>query len=227
MKHITKAVIFDVDGTLVDTVHLHAMAWREAFQRFGHEIPFAVMRQQIGKGEDQLLPEFLSREELYRRGEAIKKYRSELYKSRYLPQARAFPKVRELFARIRALGQQTALASSCRSDELQTYKRLARIDDLVTTETTADDAEKSKPHPDIFRAVLDRLETIEPSEALVVGDSPYDAQAAGKLGLSTVGLLCGGFPEDELRAADCIAIFTDPTALLDGYNSLLLNLHQP
>jgi phosphoglycolate phosphatase-like HAD superfamily hydrolase len=135
--------------------------------------------------------------------------------------------VHELFARIWALGRQTALASSCRSDELQTYKRLARIDDLVTTETTTDDTEKSKPHPDSFRTVLDRLETIEPSEALVVGDSPDDAQAAGKLKLSTVSLLCGGFPEDKLRAAACTAIFADPTVLLDRYNNLLLNLHQP
>ena len=223
--NIIKAVIFDVEGTLVDNVDLHANAWREAFRHFGHEIPLEAMRHQIGKAGNQLLPVFLSHEELYRRGEAIEKYRREIYKNRYLRQARAFPRVRELFARIKALGQHTALVSSCKSDEPQTYKKLAEIDDLVTTEIMAGDTEKSKQDPDIFRVVLDRLEAIEPAEAIVVGDSPYDAQGAAKIGLRTVGLLCGGFSEDQLRAAGCVAIFSDPADLLDRYDDFLTGLH--
>ena len=92
-----KAVIFDIDGTLVDSVDLHARAWQEAFRRFGKEIPYERVRHQIGKGGDQLMPVFFSAEELDRFGEEMEKYRGELFKREYLPQVRAFPRVRELF----------------------------------------------------------------------------------------------------------------------------------
>ena len=116
---------------------------------------------------------------------------------------------------------QVVLASSAKSDELQTYKRIAGIEDLINEETSADDAAKSKPHPDIFKAALDRL-GIAASEAIVVGDSPYDAQAAGKIGLRTIGVLCGGFPEADLREVGCIAIYRDPADLLRRFDPSVL-----
>jgi len=211
---LIKAVIFDIDGTLVDSVDLHARAWQETFRHFGKEIPFKDVRRQIGKGGDQLMPVFFTKEEIDRFGEEMEEFRGDLYKREYLSQVRAFPQTRELFERISADGKRIALASSAKEDELDTYQKLARIEDLVEKETSADDAEKSKPHPDIFEAALAQLADIEPEEAVVVGDTPYDAEAAGKILLRTVGVLCGGWAEDELRAAGCIAIYRDPADLL-------------
>ena len=213
-----KAVVFDIDGTLVDSVDLHARAWQEAFRRFGREVPFEEVRHQIGKGGDQLMPVFFSREELERFGEEMEKFRGDIYKREYLPRVRAFPRVRELFERIRRDSLRVALASSAKEEELKAYKKIARIEDLVEEETSADDAERSKPHPDIFKAALEQLGGVEADEAIVVGDTPYDAEAAGKAGLRTIGLLCGGFPEEELRAAGCVAIYRDPADLLARYD---------
>jgi len=211
-----EAVLFDVDGTLVDSVDLHARAWQEAFEHFGRRIPFGQIRSQIGKGGDQLIKEFLSAEELQRLGKELDEFRSDLYKRKYFGQVRAFPRVRELFEELLRRGIRIALASSAKGDELGTYKRIARIEDLVETETSADDAERSKPHPDIFEAALERLgRDVDKARTLVVGDSPWDAIAARKPGLRTIGMLCGGFPETDLRQAGCIALYRDPADLLD------------
>jgi HAD superfamily hydrolase (TIGR01549 family) len=215
---VIKAVIFDIDGTLVDSVDLHARAWQEAFEHFGKKVPFEKVRYQIGKGGDQLMPVFFSKEELEKFGEELEKYRGDLYKREYLPRVAAFPSVRELFERIRQDGHRIALASSAKEDELGTYKKLARIEDLVEEQASADDAEKSKPHPDIFEAALAQLGDVRPTEAVVVGDTPYDAEAAGKAGLSTVGFLSGGFPEEDLRAAGCVRIYRDASDLLARYD---------
>jgi HAD superfamily hydrolase (TIGR01549 family) len=209
-----KAVIFDIDGTLVDSVDLHAECWREALAQFGVDVPFARIRAEIGKGGDQLLPVFLSPAQLADMGEAVDRYRGALFKREYLPNVRAFPKVRELFDRLRQDGIRIALASSSKADELAHYKRLARIDGLVEVEISADDAERSKPCPDIFQAALDRLAPLTAAEVLAVGDTPYDAKAAGKVGIRTVGVLCGGFSERGLRLAGCAAIYRDPADLL-------------
>jgi HAD superfamily hydrolase (TIGR01549 family) len=215
---VIKAVIFDIDGTLVDSVDFHAKAWQRTFERFGREVAFEEVRQQIGKGGDQLLPVFFSRAELDDYGEELEKYRGELYKREYLPRVLAFPRVRELFERIRDDGKRIALASSAKEDELGAYKKIARIEDLVEEETSADDADKSKPHPDIFQATLARLGDVEPADTVVVGDTPYDAEAAMKANLPTIGVLCGGFPEDQLRAAGCVRIYRDPADLLANYD---------
>ncbi len=212
-----KAVIFDIDGTLVDSVDLHAQAWQETFRHYGREIPYAEVRQQIGKGGDQLMPVFFTKEELGRFGEEMEKYRGDLFKREYLSHVKGFAKVRELFERVRADGKRIALASSAKEDEIDAYKKAANIEDLVEKETSADDADKSKPHPDIFEAALAQLGNIDVSEVIVVGDTPYDAEAAGKINLRTVGVLCGGFPEEQLRAAGCVAIYNDPEDLLARY----------
>ncbi len=214
---MSRAVIFDIDGTLVDSVDLHARAWQETFRKFGREIEFEKVRSQIGKGGDQLMPVFFSREELDKFGEEMEEYRGRLFKRAYMPHVRAFPRVRELFERVRRDGKRIALASSAKAEELKTYKEIIGITDLVEEETSADDAERSKPHPDIFAAALARLGDVRASDAVVVGDSPYDAEAANKINLKTTGVLCGGFPESSLRAAGCVAIFRDPADLLARY----------
>lgn len=212
-----KAVIFDVDGTLVDSVDQHAKAWQDAFHEFGHDVGFAAVRSQIGKGGDQLMPVFLGADEIEAKGKALEQRRGEILKQHYLPTITAFPGVRDLFQRLIQDGTRVVLASSAKSEELQVYKKIAGIEDLIDTETTSDDAARSKPHPDIFQAALSRLGSIDPADIIVVGDTPYDAEAAAKAGLHTIGVLCGGFPEADLRGAGCVAIYQGPADMLARY----------
>jgi HAD superfamily hydrolase (TIGR01549 family) len=219
-----KAVIFDIDGTLVDSVDLHAQAWKEAFKQYGKDIPYQQVRHQIGKGGDQLMPVFFSREELEEFGEEMEEYRSKIFKRDYLPRVRAFPMVRDLFLKIREDGKRVVLASSAKEEELAAYKKIAHIEDLVEGETSADDADKSKPHPDIFKAALDQLGDVSADEAVVVGDTPYDAEAARKLRLRTIGVRCGGFPDQELLDAGAIAIYDGPEDLLARYHGSIIGM---
>ena len=214
-----RAVVFDIDGTLLDSVDLHAAAWAEAFGHFGIAVEARAVRGQIGKGGDELMPVFVPADRLARQGAEIEAYRSALFKRDYLARVRPFPGVRALFERIRAEGLTPALASSGKRDEVAQYQELLGIADLVAAATSSDDADRSKPHPDIFAAVLEKLGGPPRAEVVAVGDTPYDAQAAGKAGLSTIGLLCGGFPEADLSAAGCIAIYRDPQDLLDGFDA--------
>src|SRR4051794_35889474 len=151
------AVIFDLDGTVVDSNDLHVQAWKEAFQHFGKRFPVSELRKQIGKGSDQYLPEFLSPDELQKIGKQIDEYRSALFREKFLPRVKPFPKVRELFERIRANGKRIALATSSQKDDVENYTRVARIDDLVDCEITADEADASKPAPDVFETSLKKL----------------------------------------------------------------------
>lgn len=217
-----QAVIFDVDGTIVDSVDLHAEAWRVAFEKFGKTFPFHEIRRQIGKGSDQLLPVFFSKQELARFGEELDEYRGGLFKKDYLPRVQAFPDVRKLFQRIKDDGKQIVLASSAKADELEAYKKIARIDDLIESETSSDDADRSKPYPDIFQAALARLKGVAPENAVVIGDTPYDAEAAFRANLKMIGLLCGGWTAEELRGAGCVAIYRDAEDLLLQYDTSAL-----
>lgn len=221
-----KAVIFDVDGTLVDSVDLHAKAWQETLAAFGHAVPFETIRSQIGKGGDQLMPVFLSKAELESKGKQIEKQRGELFKKKYLSQVKGFPKVRELFQRLLDDGWKIGLASSAKGEELQTYKRLAQIDDLLDAETSSDDAEKSKPFPDIFQAALAKLK-LPPDACVVVGDSPYDAEAATKAAIRSIGFLCGGFPKDQLENAGFIGLYGGAADLLARYDDSLFYQERP
>lgn len=216
-----KAVIFDIDGTLVDSVDLHARAWQEALEHFGKRVPFENVRQQIGKGGDQLLPVFLNRQELDQFGEDLEEYRAELFKRDYLPKVKGFPLVRELFQLLRANGKKIGLASSAKEEELTVYKRIADIEDLIEQETSADDVERSKPHPDIFHTALEVLK-VDAAEAVAIGDTPYDAEAAARAGLSTIGVLCGGFQEFELVSAGCIEIYRDPSDILVHFDETFI-----
>lgn len=216
---MTDAVLFDIDGTLLDSVDLHAQAWQEAFRHFGRDIPLDKIRAQIGKGGDQLVPVFLKGDELREKQQPLQEFRSQLFKDKYLAKVKPFPCVRELFQKVKGSGKRVALASSAKADELKTFERIANIQDLVEVKTSSGDAAKSKPNPDIFEAALERLgPEIQREDVVVVGDSPYDAEAAGRAGIRTVGVLCGGFPESDLRDAGCIAIYRGPEDLLRRYD---------
>lgn len=208
-----KAAIFDIDGTLVDSVDLHARAWQEAFAHFGHEVTFEQARSQIGKGGDKLIPVFLSDAEQQDHGEALEKWRGDHSRSHYLPMVRPFSCVPELIARVREAGLKVAVASSAKKQELNVYLDLAGITDLLDASTSSDDAEASKPAPDIFNAVLKKLD-VAGADAVAIGDSPYDSQAARAAGMGCIGFLSGSFTEASLRDAGCHAVYPGPGAML-------------
>jgi HAD superfamily hydrolase (TIGR01549 family) len=215
-------VIFDVDGTLVDSVDLHAEAWQRAFEQYGKKIQFQAVRDQIGKGGDQLMPVFFSEDELKEFGEEMEKYRGELFKNEFLPRVKPFPQAHDLVRRVTRDGKSAALASSAKADELEHFKKLLDIDDFLAGETDADDAKRSKPHPDIFEAALKKLGNPPPDKVVVIGDAPYDAIAARKINLQTIGFLSGGFPEDWLRREGCVEIYQNPADLISRYDASLL-----
>jgi HAD superfamily hydrolase (TIGR01549 family) len=215
-----RAFIFDLDGTLVDSNELHVESWDRAFRHFGKRFSREQLRAQIGKGSDQYLPEFLSAREIERFGKELDQYRSKLFKKEYLPRVQPFPKVRELFQRIRDDRKRIVLASSGKKDDTKYYIKLLKIDNLIDGYTSADDADRSKPAPDLFSAALDKV-NVSPDEAITVGDTRFDIEAAAKAGLVTIALLCGGTPESVLREAGAIAIYRDPADLLAHYDTLL------
>lgn len=216
-----KAVIFDVDGTIVDTVDFHAEAFQRAFKKFGKDFSFEKIRSQIGKGGDQLLPVFLTEKEIEEFGDNLLEERARIYKSEFLPRVKPFPKVRELFERIKHDGKKIAIGSSSPEDELKIVLKIADVADLIEEKTSSDDAEESKPEPDIFKAALEKLGDPNPSETVVIGDTPYDAEAAEKAGIKTIGVLSGGFPREELEK-DCAEIYAGPADLLVNYKKSLL-----
>lgn len=211
-----QAVIFDVDGTLIDSVDQHALAWLKTFRRWNVFPTFEDVRGQIGKGGDQMMPVFLSAEVVEREGGAVEAFRHDLFKREFLPGVQPFRDVPALFQRLREDGRRAVLASSAKGDELERYKKIAGVSDLIEDATSADDAERSKPFPDIFLAALDAA-AVSADAAVVIGDTPYDAEAAVKAGVRPIGVLCGGFPEADLRAAGCIAVYRDPAHLLAEY----------
>ena len=213
--------IFDIDGTLIDSNDFHAQAWVEAFAAYGKAIPFKKVRLCMGKGADQLLPEFLDEKEIKKIGKELGELSGEIFKRKFLAKVRPFPKVRLLFKHIRASGGRIALASSADADEVKQYKKLARIEDLVEKSTSADDAKRSKPAPDIFRAALKLLGDQKHNSVLVIGDSPYDALAAKKAKLPMIGVLCGGFSKKVLQANGCRAVYDDPEDLLNNLDDIL------
>lgn len=218
---LPKAAIFDLDGTLLDSVDLHALAWHEAMMKFGHNVSFEQARSQIGKGGDNLIPEFLSADEQKDHGKELEEWRGKRFKSAYLPLVRPFSAVPDLLRRVRDAGLRIAIGSSAKKDELDKYLEIARISDLVDVKTSSDDAEESKPAPDIYKIVLKKL-GMEGSDAVAIGDSPYDAEAAGKAKIATVGVLCGGFTEDLLRQAGCVEVYPGPAALFARFEDSLL-----
>ncbi len=212
-----RAVLFDVDGTLVDTNDLHASAWREAFLSFGLDKPVEEIRWQVGKGGDNLIPSLFP-DLCEPRREEIESFRSSLYKRDYLARATPFPGVRNLFERLAAEGTRIVLASSSHSEDVEYHLGLIACADLVSATTSKDDVENSKPCPDIFAAALGRVAPLGADEVAVVGDTPWDAKAAGKLGLRIVGFRCGGFPDEALAEAGACELYDGPEDLLARFD---------
>jgi HAD superfamily hydrolase (TIGR01549 family) len=198
-----EGIIWDVDGTLVDSNDLHTRCWQEAFGHFGKHIEYEVVRRQIGKGGDLLVPDLLNAKEMRRFGEEVKSYRSELYKRDYLPRVKPFFDVRGMFERLRERGIVMALASSSNSDEVEYYTRLLGVADLLQASTSKKDAVWSKPSPEIFQAALERLGTRD-ARTLAVGDTPYDILAAHRVPLAVTAVLSGGFPPELLAKAEFV-----------------------
>ncbi len=211
MTRIT-TLLFDIDGTLVDSNDFHVEAWLEVFRRAGHEFTPPIVHDQIGKGGDNLLPTLLpdlSEEEQ----EKIAEQHGPLYRERYMDRVRPFPGARDLLARGKEEGFTVALATSANPEELDHYVELLDARDLIDVTTSKGDVEATKPAPDIFAAAVDKA-GVRPQEALVIGDTPYDVLAANRAGVQAIGLLSGGFPEEDLRAAGAIAVYRDAADLL-------------
>jgi HAD superfamily hydrolase (TIGR01549 family) len=196
-----KAIIFDVDGTLVDSNDSHVRCWIEAFEHFGKHFEWDVIRHQIGKGGDLLVPDLLDAREMRKFGEKLKEYRTRLYKDKYLKDVKPFPRVRELFETLRERGIKLALGSSSNEDEVQYHTSLLGVGDLVEGSTSKHDAELSKPSPEIFQAALEKLGT-EADNTLTVGDTPYDILASHRASLAIAAVLSGGFERELLTKAE-------------------------
>lgn len=211
-----KAILFDIDGTLVDSNDMHVLAWEEAFAGIGERFDHQLLHDQIGKGTDMLVPTLLPDLD----AAAVKKLgnaHGSVFKDKFLTKIKLFPHARDLLAHARDVGQQVVLASSASQPELDHYLDLLDARDLVTTTTCSDDVEHSKPAPDIFATALGKLDGIGTDEVIVVGDTPYDVEAAAKCGIATVALRSGGFADKTLRDAGAVAIYDDAAALLAGY----------
>ncbi|CAF2482796.1 unnamed protein product [Rotaria sp. Silwood2] len=213
------AVIFDVDGTLIDSVDYHAKAWHDALEYYNIKSNLPDVRMQIGKAADQLLPVFATDEQIKKYSEDIKARKAKLFKDKYLDKIKPFSGVRELFELIKQRNIPIALASSAPTDELELYKHIANVSDLIDCQTSSNskDVKRSKPYPDIFLAALKLLKNPSTDRVVVVGDTPWDAQA-GKLKI--VGVLCGGFDEKLLRESGCTWIYRDIIALTKNYDQV-------
>src|SRR3569833_3354524 len=197
---LPKAAIFDLDGTLIDSVDLHALAWHEAMVAFGHDVSFEQARGQIGKGGDKLIPVFLSADEQRDHGKDMEEWRSDRFKSAYLPLVRPFSAVPDLLRRVRDAGLRIAIASSAKNDELEKYLDIAGIAGLADLTTSSDDVKESKPSPDIFEVVLKKL-GIEGRGAGAGGGAPGGAAAAGGAGGGAGGGRGGGGAGGARRGA--------------------------
>jgi membrane protein len=212
-----KAILFDVDGTLVDSNEQHISAWADAFQQFGYDLDRQSIHDQMGKGGDNLVPALLpdiSHEELEKLGNA----QGELFQGRYRGEVRPFPGAKDLIGRVVDDGNKVVLASSASSEELEFWIELLDVRHLLTATTSRSDVAHSKPAPDIFRAALDKVTPIQPSEAVVIGDTPYDLQAARKCAIPSIGLRSGKFSDEAMTPFTPLKIYDDVAGILADYD---------
>ncbi len=204
-------VIFDVDGTLVDSNAAHAHAWHDALAEFGHSVPVAQILPLIGMGGDKLLPEVTKLASDSPEGQQIRQRRAAIFEERYLPHIDGLPKVHELLTALQQRGLKLAVASSAKQDELVPLLKKAHAAAILQRRTSSDDADESKPDPDIVQAALDQLK-LPPEQVLMIGDTPYDVQAAHRAGVAFIGVRSGGWQSSDLEGA--IAVYADVAELL-------------
>ena len=196
-----KAILLDIDGTLVDSNDKHTDCWIEAFAHFDKEIAWEVMRQQIGKGGDLLVPDLLNAREMRKFGEKVKKYRGDLWMKKYMHSVQPFPGIKEALKELHGRGLKLAFASSSNENEVEYYVSLLEAEQVLEGSTSKGDAQFSKPSPEIFQAALERVGTKQ-ERTLVAGDTPYDVLASHRACLAIAALLCGGFEREQLGKAE-------------------------
>ncbi|MFF3006748.1 HAD family hydrolase [Kitasatospora sp. NPDC057940] len=207
------AALFDVDGTLLDTNYWHTIAWAEAFAQFGHAPAMARIHGAIGMGGDQLLDHLLGEDRDRAEDDALSAAQQALY-ARFWPRLRAFEGAAGLLRALAARGWTVVLASSASKRDLDVMRRALDADDAITAVTGADDVQTSKPAPDLVRAALDKA-AARPDEAVFIGDTLWDVQAAARAGVPCIGVLSGGWAERDLRAAGALEVHQDVGKLLD------------
>jgi HAD superfamily hydrolase (TIGR01549 family) len=207
-----RAAILDVDGTLVDTNYHHAIAWYRAFRRHGEVPPMWRVHRHIGMGGDQLVEAVAGAEVERESGDGIRSAEAELYME-MIDEVAAVEGARELIAALKERGHAVVLASSAKQDEVDHYLDLLGAREMADGWTTSADVEATKPEPDLVRAALEVAGT---RDAAMVGDTPWDAEAAGRAGIETVAVLTGGFSEQELRDAGAVAVFESVAQLREG-----------
>jgi len=212
---VLRGVIFDIDGTLVDSNEAHARSWADTLREAGYDVPFDILWPMIGMGGDKLLPSAVGIESDSAFGERLSKRRWEIFQRDYLPRLSPTRGARELVQRMKDDNLAMIVASSAGGNELGALMEAAGVADLMDEKTSSSDAEDSKPDPDIVKAAV-RKSGLEPDELIMLGDTPYDVQAAIGANVKLVGLLCGGWTMLELSGAT--AIYDDPEDLLHWYD---------
>jgi HAD superfamily hydrolase (TIGR01509 family) len=210
-----RVVLLDIDGTLADSNDLHAECWRVALAQHGFEVGFERVRVLIGMGSDKLLPTLTGLSADEKAGAAIVETRSELFLRDYVPRVRALPGARALVERMLQRGQQPVVATSANERELEALLSRASLSDLLTLRTSSDQAEHSKPAPDIVLAALQKAHAAA-HEAIMIGDTPYDLEAANRAGVGFVGVRSGGYDDDALRGA--LAVYRDAAELCERFD---------
>ena len=206
-----RGLLLDVDGTLVDSNDAHARAFVEAFAEFGKDVPFERVRQLIGMGSEKLMPAAADVEVNSDLGKQVSDRKSEIFKSQYLPHLQPFPRVRDLLLRLRDRGLQLVAASSAHEDELKALLEIAGAADLLNGRTSASDVENAKPAPDIVLAAIEKI-GLPHDQVALLGDTPYDMEAAQRAGVAFLGVRCGGWHDPDLSGA--LALYNDPADLL-------------
>jgi HAD superfamily hydrolase (TIGR01549 family) len=211
-----RGVLLDLDGTLLDSNDAHARAWSEAIEGAGSFLPFERVRERIGKGGDKLLWELLAIEERSLEGERLSQLKKRIFQTRYLNDLAPFPGARELLVRMRREGLKLVLATSSGKDELQNLLDAGAIGDLIDDRITKDDAGgASKPDPGIVEAAVQRSQ-LSTTDLVMLGDTPFDIEAARKARVPTIAVRCGGWSDAAL--AEAVAIYDGPADLLMHYN---------
>jgi len=219
MARVPDGILFDLDGTLVDTTYLHAVAWTRALREAGHQVDTAAVHRAVGMTGDALIPHVLGPHDPGS-DDAVKERYSELYHEAR-DQVVAFGGARALLARVRAQGSRVVIVTSATEGDIGPLLSVLDADDLIDVVTDSSDAKESKPSPDLVQAALDKA-GLEVSQVVFVGDSVWDVESSGRLGIPCVGLECGGTSSHELLQAGAVQTWRDPQALLRNFESSAL-----